>query len=79
MARRRPPRWTQLEVWDRDGGLCAFVEKDKRCQEFVDLAVEPWGVIPFGLEDDPCCYRLLCRAHAALIRWGVREWEWAQA
>lgn len=80
MARKRKlPRWTQDEIWDRDGGCCSYLDEERRCLEVAGLRIEPWGFIPFGFEDDPCLYRLLCPAHAALAAWGVPESDWAHA
>ncbi len=79
MGKRRLPHWTRVEVWERDGGCCTHVEEERRCLERAGVKPEPWGVIPFGFEDEPCLYRLLCPAHAALAAWGVRDSDWAHA
>lgn len=59
------PAWVKKEVWDRDGGSCAFVGDDRnRCGsrdwlEFDHVVPWAWG----GRSTDPENVLLLCRTH----------------
>ncbi len=67
VARRRNrhiPAAVRREVWQRDGGQCAFVDdQGRRCssRRFIELHhLENWGR---GAEHDPDEIELRCRAH----------------
>lgn len=64
-AGRRIPQAVKDEVWERDGGRCAFVGKDsRRCEGRAFLEYD--HVIPYALggrSDTARNIRLLCRAH----------------
>jgi hypothetical protein len=60
----RIPRWVKDRVWSRDGGRCAYVWGNRRCESRAGLEYD--HVIPWargGKSDDPGNVRLLCRAH----------------
>jgi 5-methylcytosine-specific restriction endonuclease McrA len=62
---RRIPQRVKDEVWERDGGRCAFFSKDgTRCGERGGLEFD--HIVPFALggpSHDPGNIRLLCRGH----------------
>lgn len=62
---RRVPWSVRKEVWERDGGRCAFTAQDgTRCAATRRLQydhVTPWSL--GGRSDDAGNIRLLCRAH----------------
>lgn len=75
---RRVPAAVKVEVWNRDGGRCAFVSEDgRRCDSRDALEfdhIQPWAL--GGRSDLVENIRLLCRAHnlrLARRRFGPRR------
>lgn len=75
---RAVPESVKRQVWERDGGRCAYVSEDGRRCESRD-AIEYDHIVPWSLggeSDSPGNIRLLCRPHnlrLARKRFGPRR------